>query len=50
MSDDHSLSEDQKQRVAATLARIRKGLAEAQISSVEPAPIFKPEAFDDRRM
>lgn len=44
------LTEDQKERIAATLRRIRGGLSRAigdQCS--EPAHIFKPEAHDDTK-
>jgi len=50
MSKSEQLTEDQKQRIKATLARIRGGLsALAAAPSEEPAHIYKPENFDARK-
>lgn len=47
MSD---LSKDQEERITATLKRIRAGLRRIQVNQFEePAHIFKPEAFHEKR-
>ncbi|MFP1677648.1 hypothetical protein ACLD02_03065 [Alloalcanivorax sp. C16-2] len=44
------LSQDQQDRIDATLKRIRGGLARFRATRPqEPAHTFKPEAFDDKR-
>lgn len=48
MSEQPKLSDDQEQRIAATLKRIRGGLRRDQTDPFEePAHIFRPEAFHD---
>lgn len=48
MREKESLSRDQLDRIAATLARIRGGLSRFKFTDpMEPAHIYKPEAFDD---
>jgi len=43
------LNDDQEKRIAATLRRIRAGLARAADDPFsEPAHIFKPEAYHDK--
>ncbi|MGJ8629351.1 MAG: hypothetical protein ACSHXB_20555 [Sulfitobacter sp.] len=47
MSKPDQLNEDQQQRIKATLARIRGGLAALKLGpSSEPAHTYKPESFD----
>ncbi|HQU68593.1 MAG TPA: hypothetical protein PLI43_10390 [Albidovulum sp.] len=49
MKDDVTLTQDQQSRISRTLARIREGLARFSATEPpEPAPTFKPEAFDDQ--
>lgn len=47
MSDKQKLTQDQENRIAATLKRIRGGLSRKQADQFEePAQIFVPEAFN----
>lgn len=47
MSKPEKLTDDQQERIKATLARIRGGLAAMPLpSSAEPAHFFQPERFD----
>lgn len=48
MKKADELSQDQRNRISATLKRIREGLARfAADEAKEPAGIFKPEVFDE---
>jgi len=47
MENKHPLTQDQTGRIAATLKRIRAGLARFDATEAnEPAHMFRPEAFD----
>lgn len=47
MNEKLKLSEDQQERINATLSRIRGGLRRKQPDQFEePAHIFEPEAFN----
>jgi hypothetical protein len=48
MNRTEELSQDQKNRIAATLKRIRAGLRQFRTDEPkEPASIFRPEVFDE---
>lgn len=48
MTEEKPLSQDQIDRIAATLARIRGGLRRFNFTApTEPAHIYKPEAIND---
>ncbi len=50
MSKADHLTEDQQERIKATLARIRGGLSALPAApSDEPAHYFKPESFDAKK-
>lgn len=50
MSNEPKLSEDQMKRIDATLKRIRGGLSRFSFAKpTEPAHVYQPEAFDDKR-
>lgn len=50
MSDETILTEDQQQRITATLARIRAGLDKyPEDATDEPAHIFIPEVPNDKK-
>lgn len=47
MENKNSLTQDQTGRIATTLKRIRAGLARFDdAETIEPAHMFRPEAFD----
>ncbi len=49
MTDEPKLSNDQKDRINATLKRIRMGLERLQtLPFEEPAHLFKPEAVNEK--
>ncbi|MEO4042687.1 hypothetical protein AAFN47_13870 [Hoeflea sp. CAU 1731] len=50
MSDENKLTEDQLKQIEATLKRIRGGLSRFSFAKpTEPAHVYQPEAFDDKR-
>jgi hypothetical protein len=50
MEKNHPSSPDRAGRIAATLKRIRAGLARFDGAETnEPAHIFRPEAFDEQQ-
>lgn len=48
MADKTPLSQEQLDRISATLQRIRAGLSRFRpVAQNEPSHVYKPEAFDD---